>query len=189
MAATTVYFARNCAFFLERTVVRELSDEDMAKRGMTPESMQALMSLTQEPKVSVTTTSAIYRQEEMLDLLGSALEAQEGDPGPQAASHFGFGGVWVGSGVNGCPQKISVVRLDEGFCLTHHKPVDTKAIERIATVEGDEWKGKKPPTWIAGFLQLAGGHLMKGPVEVHAFREIAEVVRYVREAAISVTVA
>ena len=222
--STTVYFARNGAFFVKRTVIKELTEEEAAEvtqsalgpyatsaqiqsmatqahtadvtEGRVPpdqppiEEGSSLPIVPQAPPLEpqkkrrarrrrhpVTITSTITDVEDLLDLVGSVISKQKPPVAPAGIPMYGGGG---SSGLSSCNEQIEIERMDEGFCVTHHKPVDKQALEDATRVEGDEWKGSVPG-WAHGLLQLMGGNFAKGPVVVHGFRKSEEVVAFVRD--------
>ena len=74
-----------------------------------------------------------------------------------------------------CPEKIEVTRLDEGFCVRHHKP------REIPVVEGEGWRGDQQDGLLASMMKMIDARAGE-PVEVYGFRSAAEVVEYVRSA-------
>lgn len=192
--STIIYFAHNGAYFVQHDVIKELSPEEadqLTARGQIlavapwPRPLQEVAGVPVHVpvKVSSTVTSTLTDVDDLLDMVGNTLRSPAPEPAPMGLSPrvLTVGG---SSTFDACPESIKIKRMDEGFCVTHRKPVELKTLARGATVPGDEWKGGELPGWVNSIFQILGQNspFVKGAKEAHGFKTALEVVGYVRNA-------
>lgn len=199
---TTVYFAEN-AYFLKRQSIREIEEEEVREQlgqamqflGMPGGAPSAEDLVTQggkhplgalrRQKIRSETTSTFTDAGDMLHLLGASISGEKPSAIP-LPPHLVAHSV---DPLAACQEKIEVERLDEGFCVRHHKPIDEEKLSDVGNVgrpEDEEWKGpdEKHKGWVVYLSRLMGGlgnALGRGTVDVLGFKSADEVVEYVRQ--------
>lgn len=83
-----------------------------------------------------------------------------------------------------CSERLKVSRLDEGYVVTHRKPIDKKKIEEVvAGSTKDSTKVAKKAelfdTIMRGVFETIGRGGATGPTEVFGFDTVDEVVEFV----------
>ncbi len=187
----TIHFGKN-AFFLESIVPLEEGDEEtsgpdtvdwdgLAGPGGTAGPGPPMQARRRPgPGVAGRLSQRVIRdQDALLVAVRAAVEsltAGGGVPYPGPSVYGGSDGH-----LSKCRERIKIGRLDEGFVVTHAKPVDKKKVEEVLKGELKAKKADLLDSVIGGVFETIG-HATPGPTEVYGFDAIDGVVGFVREA-------